>query len=196
MAALALPVLEAIALRVLAAVGIGVAGGVAVEETQKRRKETDKAGDVPIARSDTKTGEKCKECSPDHGKEYRRSTAGWKPWTIEYQARIGGMPYGPGYIMEWEFKTVKFDGFVSGQCLLKEAKARYDQFFDEWGDFAYPFQKKIFEDMTDEAESQNSVAIPKPPVRLQWNFMEPVSYKYMLDKLMKATPQIEVLYTP
>lgn len=32
------------------------------------------------------------------------------------------------------FNGVTFDGFDTSQCLLKEAKAKYDQFFDDAGD--------------------------------------------------------------
>lgn len=197
MAALAYPALEAIALRVLAALGIGAVGGVAIDEAQKRRKETDKAGDVPIARSDTKTGEKCKECPPDKGAPALQSTAGWKPWTIEYQQRVAQMPPAPsGYLSEWKFNGVQFDGFDSSQCLLKEAKARYDQFFDDLGEYKFEFSQKIFDKMLAEAISQNGVAIPKPPVALRWHFMEPISYRFMMKILREATPQIEVVYMP
>ena len=137
MAALAYPALEAAVVRVLAAIGLGAAGGVTIEEAQKRRKEAEKAGDAPIARSDTKTGSKCKECAPDKGSTFIRPTAGWSAISIAYQARIGGLPVGPGSITEWMFNGVTFDGFDSSQCLLKEAKAAYDQFFD---DFRQPFE--------------------------------------------------------
>jgi hypothetical protein len=43
------------------------------------------------------------------------------------------MPNGPTFIIEWEFNGREFDGFVSAECLLKEAKGGYDRFFDEWG---------------------------------------------------------------
>jgi hypothetical protein len=105
-------------------------------------------------------------------------------------------PAPPGILNEWQFGGVRFDGFDSSQCLLKEAKARYDQFFDMWGAFKYPFQEKIFINMTVEAVAQNAVAVPKPPVKLQWNFMESVSYRYMSKVLASATPEIEVLFRP
>ncbi len=50
--------------------------------------------------------------------------------SIAYQARIGGLPVMPGPITEWRFNGVSFDGFDSSQCLLKETKARYGQYFD------------------------------------------------------------------
>lgn len=203
MTSLAIPLIEAVAVRVLTALGVGVvagaAGEAAKEATKQRNEEADKAKSSPIARTETQTKdkEKCKKCPPDEGGFALQSTAGWKPWTIEYQQRIAQMPPAPaGYLSEWLFSGVQFDGFDPSQCLLKEAKARYDQFFDQWGGFEYPFQGKIFEKMTGEAISQNNVAIPKPPTQLQWNFMEPISFRYMSKILSKATPEIEVLYTP
>lgn len=200
MASLAIPFIEGVAVRVLATLGVGVAAGeVAKNAARKKQEEADQAQSTPIARTEaqTKTKTKCKKCPPDEGAPTLQPTTGWKPWTIEYQMRIAQMPPAPsGYLTEWAFNGVSFDGFVSGQCLLKEAKAGYDQFFDQWGGFKYPFQQKIFEKMTNQAVSQNNAAIPKPPTQLQWNFMEPTSYRYMSKVLSRATPEIEVLYRP
>lgn len=118
-----------------------------------------------------------------------------KPW-VDYQARITGMGNGPTFIMEWTFNGIEFDGFVSSQCLLQEAKAGYDQFFDEWGEFRYDFQRDIFIDMMTDAIRQNVAAVPKPPVQLRWYFQELVSYRYMQKILQRATPEIEVLFQP
>ncbi|MFV0662082.1 restriction endonuclease fold toxin 5 domain-containing protein [Denitromonas sp.] len=202
MASLAIPTIEAVALRVLAAMGVGVATGVADqaarEQVRKRQEAAENAKSAPISRAEAPTGErkKCAMCPPDCGVPFNRSTAGWSEESVAYQARIGGLPVGPGFITEWQFNGVTFDGFDSGQCLLKEAKARYDQFFDEWGEFKYLFQEKIFIKMIKEAVSQNNAAVPKPPTHLQWSFMEPVSYRYMSKVLLQATPEIEVLYRP
>ncbi|CAN7621044.1 restriction endonuclease fold toxin 5 domain-containing protein [Pseudoduganella sp. LjRoot289] len=199
MAALAIPPLEAVAARALVALGVGAAAGAADEAARKRQKEADQARSTPIARTEaqTKTKEKCKDCAPDKGMPYLRNTAGWSDDSITYQMRIAQMPPAPaGFLTEWNFGGVKFDGFNSAQCLLKEAKARYDQFFDEWGRFKYRFQDDIFAKMTAEAVSQNNAAVPKPPTQLQWHFMEPTSYRYMSKVLSRATPEIEVLYRP
>ena len=199
MAAAAPILLETVVLRVLAALGVGAMGEAAREAVKKHNDDADKARSTPIARAETQTKakEKCKECPPDKGVPFLRNTAGWSDDSITYQMRIGQMPRAPaGYLTEWEFGGVKFDGFDPGQCLLKEAKARYDQFFDEWGRFAYRFQGDIFAKMTAEAVSQNNAAMPKPPIQLQWCFMEPVSYRYMSKVLLRATPDIEILYRP
>lgn len=188
-------------MRVLAALGVGVvagaAGEAAKEAVRKRQEEADKAKSSPIARTDaqTKAKEKCKECPPDTGTPYQRNFPERKPW-VDYQARITGMPNGPTFIMEWAFNGVVFDGFVSGQCLLQDAKAGYDQFFDEWGEFRYDFQERIFLGMVNDADKQNRAAAPKPPVQLRWYFQEPVSYRYMQKILSKSAPQIETVYQP
>ena len=138
MAAIAIPAIEAVVVRVLAALGVGVvagaAGEAAKEQARKRQEEADKAKSAPIARTDATTKErtKCKECPPDKGRTKERTFPVRQDW-VDYQARVGGMPNGPTFIIEWEFNGREFDGFVSAECLLKEAKGGYDRFFDEWG---------------------------------------------------------------
>jgi hypothetical protein len=203
MAALAVPLVEVAVSHILAALGIGVAagvgvaGGAAIEQARKRQEEAEKAKSVPILRTESiaQSRTKCKECPPDKGVPYQRNFAVRKSW-VDYQARITGMPNGPTFIMEWKLNDVDFDGFVSAECLLKEAKAGYDQFFNEFREFKYKFQSEIFAGMLDQAVRQNACAIPKPPVQLQWYFQEPVSYRYMQKILQVATPQIEVVYQP
>lgn len=201
MASLAVPLIEGVVVRVLAALGVGVvagaAGEAAKEQARKRQDEADKAKSTPISRTDatTKERKKCKDCPPDKGQKIIRNHK-WGPEVVAYQVRICGLPFGDGWITEWNFSGIDFDGFDSGQCLLKEAKSTYDQFFNMWKEFDYPFQGKIFEKMTDDAVKQNNVAIPKPPVQLHWYFMQPVSFRYMQKILQVATPQIEVIYQP
>lgn len=201
MAALAVPLIEGAVIRLLAALGVGAAAGAigeaAKERARARQKEAEDAKSTPIARTDATTTErkKCKDCPPDKGIPFQRNFKVRKPW-VDYQAKITGMPNGPTFIMEWEFAGTKFDGFVSGQCLLQDAKAAYDQFFNEWGEFNYDFQENIFVELLAEAVTQNAKAIPKPPVQLRWYFQQPVSYRYMQKMLQAATPQIEVVYQP
>lgn len=201
MAAILEPALEAIATRVLTALGVGVvageAGKAAKEQAQKRQQESDDARSSPVARTEatTKKRKKCEECPPDGGTPFQRNFKERKPW-VDYQARITGMASGPTFIMEWDFAGTKFDGFVSAQCLLQDAKAGYDKFFNIWDAFDYPFQKIVFEKMTDDAVVQNNKAVPKPPVQLRWYFQEPVSYRYMQNILKFATPEIEVIFQP
>lgn len=129
MIALAYPALEAIAMRLLVALGLTAAGAATVDTVRKRKEEADNARTAPIARTDaqTKAKEKCKEWPPDKGSRVPVNHS-MPPISAAYQARITGFP--PG--MEWSYLGIDFDGFRSSQCLLQEAKAQYDQFFDEY----------------------------------------------------------------
>lgn len=201
MAALAVPLIEAVGLRVLAALGVVVAGGaageMAKEQARKRREQADRVSSTPVARGDalTQTREKCPDCAPDRGEPFNRSTVGWSEISIAYQARVGGMPAGPGFITEWLFGGVNFDGFDSGQCLLKEAKARYDQFFDEFRQVRGWWAAGA-ETLIAEAYRQATAARPRPPVQLRWHFMEPISYRYFSRVIKAAYPDLEVVFLP
>lgn len=196
MAALAIPVIEAAAARALVALGVGAAVGADGEAARQRQKEADEARSTPIARVDaqTKAKEKCKECPPDAGAPFNRPTAGWSEATITYQARIGGLPVGPGFITEWMFSGVTFDGFDTGQCTLKEAKAKYDQFFDDYGDPQEWW--KGDEPVMAEAARQSAVAKPMPPVQLRWYFMQPMSYRFFSKVFIAMRLPIETVLNP
>jgi hypothetical protein len=200
MAAAAVPLIEAVAVRVLAALGVGVLAGeadrAAKEAARKKQEQADAAMSSPIARTQaqTKAKEKCKECPPDHGTPFNRPTAGWSEVSVAYQSRIAGLPVGPGFITEWMFNGVSFDGFESGQCLLKEAKARYDQFFDDLGDPKEWW--KGDEPIVAEAFRQGSVAKPQPPIQLRWHFMEPMSYRFFSRAFATMRLPIESVYQP
>jgi Restriction endonuclease fold toxin 5 len=200
MAGLAIPLIEAVAVRALTALGVGAAAGAAgeaaKEAARKRQEAADRAKASPIARTDaqTKTKEKCKECPPDKGAPFNRSTAGWSDVSIAYQARIGGLPVGPGFITEWMFNAVTFDGFDSSQCLLKEAKARYDQFFDEFGDPREWW--KGDEPILAEASAQSVAAKPQPPVQLRWHFMQPMSYRFFSKVFSTMRLPIDTVLQP
>lgn len=196
MAALAIPAIEAVVARALVAMGVGAVAGAAGDAARKQQKEADEAKSTPIARTDaqTKAKEKCKECPPDAGAPFNRSTAGWSETSIAYQARIAGLPVGSGFITEWMFGGVTFDGFDSSQCTLKEAKAKYDQFFNASG-----APKKWWEGDDPiflEASRQSAVAKPMPPVQLRWYFMESMSYRYFSLAFVKMLLPIESVYQP
>jgi len=171
----AAPVLIEAALgRLLVALGITVAGSAAVDQVRKRKEEADNARTAPIAQAEaqTKTKEKCKDCPPDKGALVTRN---WNMSDVSraYQARITGFaPYS-----EWNFGGVDFDGFRSSQCLLQEAKALYDQFFDpEDGEPKFFFRlsggdRKIVR----QAQAQTAIVVASSPARLNWYFMQPLS---------------------
>lgn len=200
MASLAVPLIEGVAARILTALGVGVvagaAGEAAKEQARKRQEEAEKAKSAPIARTEAQTKErkKCPDCTPDRGAPFNRSTAGWSEVSITYQARISGMPVGQGFITEWLFSGVTFDGFDSSQCLLKEAKAKYDQFFDDFGD---PHEWwKGDEPIMAEATTQSLVAKPLPPVQLRWYFMQPMSYRFFSKIFSAMRLPIETVFEP
>lgn len=184
MAAILIPGIEAVAVRVLAAMGVslaaGAAGEAAINAARKRQAEADKAKSAPIARTDatTKEKEKCKECPPDHGAlvpvNHHMSEN-----SREYQARITGFPSGT----EWLFEGKDFDGFKSNMCLLQEAKADYDQFFNKEGKFVYPFQAKIFAKMKQQAVTQAMIVRRNKPAALTYYFQTPMACEYMTPTL-------------
>jgi hypothetical protein len=198
MGSIAISAIEAAAARALLLLGAGAAAGTADEALRRRQKEADQARSSPIARTDaqTKAREKCKECPPDKGAPALRNTAGWSDDSITYQMRIAQMPPAPvGYLTEWKFSAVDFDGFDSRQCMLKEAKAKYDQFFDDFRQVRGWWTEGA-DKMIEEAYRQAAVALPRPPVQLRWHFMEPLSYRYFSKIIKAAYPDIEVVYQP
>lgn len=181
----------------LAALGIGVGGKLAsdgIEEARRRAQEAEATRSTPIARSEpvAHTRAQC-ACPPEHGAFFIRSTAGWSATTIAYQARICGHPVVPGGITEWVFGPT-FDGFDRSQCLLKEAKARYDQFFDAFG------QKKEWwegdEDILFQAGAQYMAVQNAPPARLNWYFMESKSAAYFSPLFSKNGLAINTIWQP
>lgn len=163
----------------LAALGIGVGGKLAsdgIEEARRRAQEAEATRSTPIARSEpvAHTRAQC-ACPPEHGSFFIRSTAGWSATTIAYQARICSHPVVPGGITEWAFGPT-FDGFDRSQCLLKEAKAHYDQFFDAFGDKLFWWRGDIA--IVTQARIQSLAVQEAPPARLHWYFMESKSASY------------------
>ncbi len=54
---------------------------------------------------------------------------------MKYQGCVTGRPYGigegrTGWNEEWLWLGTDWDGFVSEECLLQEAKGNYDMFFE------------------------------------------------------------------
>ena len=109
-----------------------------------------------------------------------------------YQARISGLaPY-----IEWSFGGADFDGFKSSQCLLLEAKARYDQFFDpEDGQPKWFFEQFGMDRIFDQAERHHLIVQANPPTTCSWHFMQPLSYAYFAPRF-RQMPSIRVHHTP
>lgn len=194
MGALAFPALEAIAMRVLVALGLTTAGAAGVDMARKRKEEADDARTAPIARTQaqTRAKEKCKGCPPDEGALVTRN------WNMSdasraYQARVTGFaPY-----TEWNFGGVDFDGFRSSECLLQEAKARYDQFFDpETGEPKFFFGLAGAPKIINQGRFQSNVVAASAPARLNWYFMQPLSYRYFARHFATQARTIRTLLQP
>jgi len=198
MAGLAVPILEGAGLALARALGYtaaATAGAAAVNEAAKRKtEEAEKAKASPIAQAgtQTKTKEACKQCPPDCGTLVPRNWA-MSEESRAYQARISGFaPY-----TEWSFGGADFDGFKSSQCLLLEAKARYDQFFDEVtgepeGFFSLFGVKKIIL----QAKKHNRIVQANPPAFCSWHFMQPLSCAYFSARFRVPYPFVRVHHTP
>jgi Restriction endonuclease fold toxin 5 len=204
MAAAVPPLIEAAFVALMRALGVGVAAGAAAEaakEAARRKQEAaDKTAATPIARADacvktegSASTQKCKLCPPDNGTLVQRN---WhmSPQAREYQARVTA--FAPG--TEWNFGGIDFDGFTSGECHLKEAKSRYDQFLTG-GEDGELEPKKWFKSfrlkMLPQAKKQAEVAASSSPARLTWYFQGPKTYEYMGEQVMLFPPLIAV-YLP
>lgn len=186
----------------------GAAGGVGVgvlvdsaREALRRHDEAEKAKVSPLAKANPQTktkdctkDKKCDDCPPDQGALWARNFAERKPW-VDYQVRICGMPSGPTFVLEWDWMTLKFDGFQSNQCLLQEAKGHYDQFFTRHGE-VQPWWSGGELEMIEQAMTQGFVAKPRPPIVLKWYFQEPISFRYFSGIIQAGYPDIEVLFRP
>lgn len=198
MAVLAIPPLITAGEALLIALGV-IGGGVVVhegaKEIRRRVEASEQSKAKPIARVEPRTHTKteCK-CPPEHGTFFVRPTSGWSEISIAYQARIGGLPLVPGGITEWLFVKPTFDGFDPAQCLLKEAKAGYDQFFDAYG-YLKPYWRGELA-IRNQAVEQGVVVKGAPPARLRWYFMEPKSYSYFSSILSAMTLSIETEFHP
>lgn len=197
MAVLAIPPLAAAVDWLLVALGVTVVAGGAVvvsEEVKRRQQAASEAGSGAAAQTATQTRTKtCEKCPPDCGALVERK------WNMsgaarEYQARVTGfVPY-----TEWDFAGIDFDGFSSADCMLKEAKSRYDQFLTE-GEDAELMPKKWYtafrEKMLPQAQRQASVAAAAPPSKLTWYFQGPRTYEYMARQVM-VFPPLVAIYLP
>jgi Restriction endonuclease fold toxin 5 len=197
MAVVAIPPLVGAVEALLVALGvITVAGGAVVvtEEVKKRQKAASEAGTSDAAKTATQTKTKtCEKCPPDCGLLVSRN------WNMsaaarEYQARVTA--FAPG--TEWNFGGIDFDGFASAECMLKEAKSRYDQFLTGGEDSELAPKKwfRAFElKMLPQAEAQAAVTRAAPPARLTWYFQGPKTYAYMGPQVMLVVPIVAV-YIP
>lgn len=159
------------------------------EEAQKRLDAIIAAGLLTAASA------KCKKCPASTGSAINESRFSNDDDNINklYQIYICERPYGPGWIEEWMFATVSFDGFVAASCLLQEAKGNYDQFFDGKIPFEWWGGRK---GMLMQAMVQYAVVMLTPPDKLMWYFMQPISYAYFHSLFIQYMPTFAAVYQP
>ena len=194
MAVLAWPALEGAVVALMAALGIGVVTAVVSEEVKRRQRAAKEAGTADVAKTAPPLSTTaCKKCPPECGVLLERN------WSMSaeargYQARVTG--FVPG--TEWGWMGIDFDGFASANCMLKEAKSRYDQFLTQGEDaelepkiWYRAFQTK----MLPQAQRQAAAAAAAPPAGLTWYFQGPLTYEYMAPQVMRFPP-LTALYVP
>jgi hypothetical protein len=189
MAAIAIPLLELAAEGIAAAwtsfvasgAATATAGGVAtagviigIDQATKDKTEAQTKAQTDAA---TRTRTRNCKCPPDSG-AMAPVNHSMSDLSARYQQYVTGFPRG----MEWKYCAKDFDGFQSPQCLLQEAKAKYDQFFDEeTGEPKWFFtwsEKKGFPKMRNQAKEQSDIVMENPPAKLKWYFMQPISWRY------------------
>jgi hypothetical protein len=171
MASLAVPLIEGVVVRVLAALGVGVvagaAGEAAKEQARKRQEEADKAKSTPIARTDATTKErtKCKECPPDKGRTKERTFPVRQDW-VDYQARVGGMPNGRLSSLNGNSTGENLtDSYLPSVYSKKPRVATTDSLMS--GDDPRSWWAYQVDEMMDQMSRQSLAAMPRPPIRLR-----------------------------
>lgn len=149
------------------------------------------------ASTQAKTDEKtCENCPPE-GKvaPMVRRCSRWSVITISYQTRICGTFYNPEtkQIQEYKYCGVSFDGWKDKLCQFWEAKARYDQFFDTYGE-PKGWWKGVRSGIK-QAGRHQAVATINQPLKVVWIFMQPTSYRYF-SKMFKDMPDIMTRWIP
>ncbi|MCK6804243.1 Tox-REase-5 domain-containing protein [Enterobacter cloacae] len=138
----------------------------------------------------------CENCPPE-GKVMPmvRRCSRWSEVTINYQTRICGTFYNPEtkQIQEFKYCGVSFDGWKDKLCQFWEAKARYDQFFDAFGDPKGWW--KGYRSGLSQAGRHQAVATVNQPLKVVWIFMQPVSYRYF-SKMFKDFKDIITRWVP
>ncbi|MCS3391646.1 restriction endonuclease fold toxin 5 domain-containing protein [Burkholderia thailandensis] len=183
------PVIEAAAVElgpILARVGVALLGGATVAGTASLSGDTPKEDSkaTPDVRALPRTGESCKKCPPEQTGTPVRRRYRMNRGPREYQGRITGRPYSveEGWSEEWNWYNVDFDGFLSDECLLLEAKGDYDQFFSRSTNKPFRWFKG-FSKITREIEVRAMVIHANPPTKLKYYFQTPLTMSYFRTTL-------------
>ncbi|WP_243737991.1 Tox-REase-5 domain-containing protein [Xanthomonas oryzae] len=89
-----------------------------------------------------------------------------------YGKQLPWLRDGANQVSEWNYSGVGFDGFWRSNCTAVEAKAEYQQFFDEIGRPKWPFvREKVVRGWALQKDRQKNVIInARDPAKLQWHF--------------------------
>ncbi|MBR8032818.1 restriction endonuclease fold toxin 5 domain-containing protein [Burkholderia vietnamiensis] len=146
----------------------------------------------------------CK-CPPEKGRP-EPANHSMSELSAEYQQYITNFPRG----VEWLFAYTEFDGFDKAQCLLQEAKAKYDQFFNpKTGKPKFFFligksektvgaPQKIsgWKKMLDQATRQSDIVRENAPAKMKWYFMQPLLFGYATSEFAKRGLFISTEHRP
>lgn len=144
--------------------------------------------------------EGCDQCIYTQGMVTLQNIEGWSDISVAYQFYICQFPihFQVMKIMEWTY-GVAFDGFVPKECVLKETKANYDQFFAKDGLLKFFMSIKYGDEglFIEQAQRQNAAAKKGiPPGRLEWYFMQPISANYARTQFLEQKFTIQVIHKP
>lgn len=144
--------------------------------------------------------EGCDQCVYTQGQVTLQNIEGWSDVSIAYQFYICQFPihFPVMKITEWTY-GVAFDGFAPKECVLKESKANYDQFFNTNGTLKFFISLTKGDDglFLEQANRQNECAIKgMPPGKLEWYFMQPVSANYAREMFAMSGLRINVIHKP
>lgn len=140
----------------------------------------------PMTREQTREGEDsckaedkdCVECPPEQG-VMAIANAGkghsMSDLSAQYQQWVTNFPYPH----EWLWSGTWWDGFDKSRCTLLEAKANYAFMFMPVFNRPKPwFISAVERDLIDKAFNHAEKAVPAPPVRVEWHFLQRVVYEY------------------
>lgn len=200
MAGLAVPLLEGAGLWLARA--LGLAAGAAIVETATRDKDKDQA--QTDAQVTTRTRARNCKCPPETGQRLPPPHV-VTGLSAEYQQYVTGFPMG----LEFFFSGKWFDGFNPSECLLQEAKANYDFFFENDGTPKFFFffgkgpnnpdpakSKPAYHSIMQEAETQAAVVIANPPAKLRWYFMQERFYAWATREFISEALPIFTEFKP
>ncbi|SAK92038.1 hypothetical protein AWB80_06633 [Caballeronia pedi] len=125
--------------------------------------------------------------------------------SAQYQQYVTGFPRG----MEWIYMNKDFDGFQSSQCLLQEAKANYEFFFENNGKPNFMFlrgkgpknhgkvkNRPAYERTRDQARGQSDIVRSSPPAKLNWYFMQLKFYTWATAEFAENGYAITMQFKP